>query len=86
MLEASCKWKEDNRKWHMHCQKSVLFKNIIGECRAIKYVLTNYDTPAWFVTVDKMAGIFTKRIWQAYIYCNLLLDDHVIDCKSATFQ
>jgi len=47
--------------------KSVLSKNVIRESRAIKYPLTNYDTAQiWHGTFDKMAGIFTKGMWQPY--------------------
>jgi len=37
---------------------------VTRESRAIKYALTNYDTA--YICHYKMAGIFTKRIWQPY--------------------
>jgi len=47
--------------------KSVLLKNVIRESRAIKYPLTNYHTAQiWHGTFDKIAGIFTKGMWQPY--------------------
>jgi len=52
----------------MHCQKSVFLKNVIRETHAITYPLTHYVTAKiWHGTVDKMTGIFIKRIWQPYM-------------------
>jgi len=48
----------------MHCQKAFFSKNAILESGAITYSLM---TQPWSATVGKMAGIFTKRIWQPYL-------------------
>jgi len=45
----------------MLCQKAFFSKNSIRESGAITYALR---TQPKSVTVDKMAGIFTKHIWQ----------------------
>jgi len=46
----------------MHCQKSVIifFENTVPLNMRLRM-------QPRFVTIDKMAGIFTKRIWQPYI-------------------
>ena len=48
----------------MHCQKSVLIKNVIRDPVPLNLRLRLYPRS---VTVGKMAGIFTKHIWQPYV-------------------
>jgi len=49
----------------MHCQKSVLFTKCKSriQCHYMHLRITTQPTP---VTIEKMAGIFAKRIWQPY--------------------
>jgi len=45
----------------MHFQKAFFSKNAIRESGAIAYALRTQPRSA---TVDRMAGIFAKHIWQ----------------------
>jgi len=47
----------------MNYQRSVLFKNLFENAVPLNMRLRMQPRS---VTVDKMAGIFTKRIWQPY--------------------
>jgi len=46
----------------MHCHKKILFK--IRYSRIPRHMHLRITTQPGSVTVEKLAGIFTKRIWQ----------------------
>jgi len=67
----------------MHCQK-LLFSIILFENTVLLNLCSGMQLRS--ATVEKTAGIFTKRIWQPYYFVSLITNLHELICDFNFFN